>query len=109
MTINVNITGSDKQVKWATDIINHPANYIKGMIEVEKRFGESHAANIEILNKTITRYTEWLTAGAASMGGELKGGWVIDHKGAFKGAANEMLNAELTAAGKEQGALGYIQ
>lgn len=95
MNINVKINGSEKQVKWATDIINGPATHIAGLIEIEERVNH----NPDLYRELLSKYVAWVEAGAQAMGGALDAGWVIRNQGAFAKTANQMQKQMLQASG----------
>lgn len=87
------MTGSEKQIAWATDIITAPYNRMINNAESDERIGgEYHNAKASVRRKAAAMYKKSYEENAHNM---TKASWVIDNKHAFSGVMSECVRLSI--------------
>ena len=96
--ITINMTGTEKQIAWANDIINTPVTNVEYIIAQWNRPGfESLAAAIPAIRSAIARYETDMTTVLAPKLADAK--FVIEKRSRF----SAMLRAAISEAVKAEG------
>ena len=87
--------GTEKQIKWAEDIINNPVEAMEKHIEWAKTFAPAEVAPV---TKAIEAYRAMIAKGGANAD---DAAFIIAHRSRFAAAAEKILPREFIAAGNQ--------
>lgn len=87
--------GTEKQIKWAEDIINNPVEAMEKHIEWANTFAPAEVAPV---TKAIEAYRAMIAKGGAHAD---DAAFIIDHRSRFAAAAEKILTREFIAAGNQ--------
>lgn len=87
--------GTEKQIKWAEDIINNPVEAMEKHIEWAREFAPAEIAPV---TKAIEAYRAMIAKGGANAD---DAAFIIDHRSRFAAAAEKILTREFIAAGNQ--------
>ena len=87
--------GTEKQIKWAEDIINNPVEVMENHIEWANTFAPAEVAPV---TKAIEAYRAMIAKGGSNAD---DAAFIIDHRSRFAAAAEKILTREFIAAGNQ--------
>lgn len=87
--------GTEKQIKWAEDIISNPVEVMEKHIEWANTFAQAEVAPV---TKAIEAYRAMIAKGGSNAD---DAAFIIDHRSRFAAAAEKILTREFIAAGNQ--------
>ena len=91
--ISIKMTGTDKQIEWANDILNNPVQELESMIANNERYGIDLHKN-PAYRAAIAEYESFILAHADKLSTAKS---VIDRRGMFQNMLKESVRNALAA------------